>query len=193
MRKFIIRLSVATVLAASSALTFADQIYKCKNSTGRLMYQKAPCAANVETLSTWSQTYKTPLPTTSEKKSAPVPLALKQHESGHYFVDGAINGKPLVFVIDTGASVVSLPSSTASAAGIACEKTALMETANGRTEACTAVIPELKFGHFVIKDAQSMIVPNLSQPLLGMNILQHFKIAQDNGEMRISAPAGGPE
>lgn len=193
MRKFIIRLSAATVLAASCAPIFGEQIYKCKNSEGRLMYQKAPCAANVETLSSWSQTYKTPLPTTSEKKSAPVPLALKQHGSGHYFVDGAINGKPLVFVIDTGASMVSLPSNAASAAGITCEKTALMETANGRTEACTAVIPELKFGHFVIKDAQSMIVPNLSQPLLGMNILQHFKIAQDNGEMRISAPAGSPE
>jgi aspartyl protease family protein len=189
MRKSVIQLLVGTLLTASCAQTLSDQIYKCKNSEGRLLYQKTPCAANAETLSSWAQTYKAPPPKTSEEKpAAPAPLSLKQHGSGHYFVDGAINGKPLVFVIDTGASIVSLPSAAASAAGITCEKKALMETANGRTEACSAVIPELKFGHFVIKDAQSMIVPNLSQPLLGMNILQHFKIAQDNGEMRISAP-----
>jgi aspartyl protease family protein len=188
MRKSVIQLLAGTLLAAACMPALGDQIYKCKNSEGRLLYQKAPCAANAETLSSWAQTYKAPPPKTSEEKPAPTPLALKQHGSGHYFVDGAINGKPLVFVIDTGASIVSLPSAAASDAGITCEKSALMETANGKTEACTAVIPELKFGHFVIKDAQSMIVPNLSQPLLGMNILQHFKISQDKGEMRISAP-----
>jgi aspartyl protease family protein len=190
MRKSVIQLLVGTLLAALCTSTLGDQIYKCKNSEGRLLYQKTPCAANAETLSSWAQTYKAPPPKTSEENPAPAPapLSLKQHGSGHYFVDGAINGKPLVFVIDTGASIVSLPSAAASDAGITCEKSALMETANGRTEACTAVIPELKFGHFVIKDAQSMIVPNLSQPLLGMNILQHFKISQDKGEMHISAP-----
>jgi aspartyl protease family protein len=187
MRKLMIHLSAAAFLTASQA-SFGDQIYKCKNAEGRLLYQKTPCAASGETLSSWTQVNKSPPSKAIEAKSASAPLSLKQHESGHYFVDGAINGKPLVFVVDTGASVVSLPRNEASAAGIACGKTALMETANGRTEACTSVIPELRFGHFLLKNVESMIVPNLSQPLLGMNILRHFKIAQDNGEMRISAP-----
>jgi len=180
MRKAAIQLIVGAVLAASCAPTLGEQIYKCKHSEGRLLYQKTPCAANVETLTSWTQTFK------DRPAEAAAPLALKQHGSGHYFVDGAVNGKALVFVIDTGASVVSLPGADAEAAGINCKNAALMETANGVTSACTAVIPELRFGHFVIKDAESMIVPNLSQPLLGMNVLQHFKIAQDNGEMRIS-------
>jgi len=182
MRKSAIQLTVGALLAASCAPTLGDQIYKCKNSEGRLLYQKTPCAANVETLSSWTPTVKPP------SVEAATPLALKQNSSGHYFVDGAVNDKPLVFVIDTGASVVSLPNVLASAAGIHCKDKALMETANGITEACTAVIPELKFGNFVVKDAESMIVPNLSQPLLGMNVLQHYKIAQDNGELRISQP-----
>ncbi|MEC4747481.1 TIGR02281 family clan AA aspartic protease [Methylomicrobium sp. Wu6] len=187
MRKLAVQLSIGALLAASYAQTLADQIYKCKNSEGRLIYQKTPCSANVETLTSWTPTFKTQPVVAAETIPDVMPLALKQHDSGHYFVDGEINGKPLVFVIDTGASVVSLPGTAASAAGINCKKAARMETANGITEACTAVIPELKFGHFVIKDVESMIVPNLSQPLLGMNILQHFKIAQDKGEMRISA------
>ncbi|WP_374087303.1 TIGR02281 family clan AA aspartic protease [Methylomicrobium lacus] len=180
MRKSAVRLTVAALLAASCAPTLGDQIYKCKNSEGRLLYQKTPCAANVETLLSWTPAFKAP-------SAEAMPLALKQNSSGHYFVDGAVNGKPLVFVIDTGASIVSLPNVIASAAGISCKDKALMDTANGITEACTAVIPELKFGQFVLKDAESMIVPNLSQPLLGMNVLQHYKIAQENGELRISA------
>ncbi len=183
MRKIVVQLSVGALVIIACAQAFSDQIYKCKNTEGRLLYQKTACAANAETLSAWMQTFKAqPAESASAK-----PLALKQHGSGHYFVEGAINGKALVFVVDTGASVVSLPDSDASAAGIVCKNTALMDTANGVTEACTAVIPELRFGHFVVKDADSMIVPNLSQPLLGMNILRQFKIAQDNGEMRISA------
>lgn len=186
---FIMVISAVALIAPTRA-AFGDQIYKCKNPEGRLLYQKKPCAAHAETLSSWLPAYKAPSSKDAEAKPRPVPapLSVKQHGSGHYFVDGAINGKPLVFVIDTGASVVSLPRVEASAAGISCKTKAVMETANGRTEACTAVIPELRFGHFLIKDAQSMIVPNLSQPLLGMNVLRHFKIAQDNGEMRISAP-----
>jgi aspartyl protease family protein len=184
-RKSIIQFSACFFSAAlSTQSAVAAQIYKCKNPEGRLLYQKTPCAANVEALSSFQTRKISP----SNAAEASAPLLLKQHGSGHYFVEGAINGKPLVFVIDTGASVVSLPRDEASAAGIACKAKAVMDTANGKTEACTAVIPELRFGHFLVKDAQGMIVPNLRQPLLGMNILQNFKIAQDQGEMRISAP-----
>ena len=38
----------------------------------------------------------------------------------------------------------------------------------------------------VIKDVMAVIAPNLSQPLLGMNVLQQLKIAQEKGEMRLS-------
>jgi predicted aspartyl protease len=31
-----------------------------------------------------------------------------------------------------------------------------------------------------------VIAPNLSQPLLGMNVLQQLRIEQNDGEMRIS-------
>jgi predicted aspartyl protease len=33
---------------------------------------------------------------------------------------------------------------------------------------------------------QAMIVPNLSQPLLGMNVLKRFHVEQDNGAMHLS-------
>jgi aspartyl protease family protein len=61
-----------------------------------------------------------------------------------------------------------------------------MNTANGKTDACTAKIKKLQFGPFVIQEVDAVIVPNLGQPLLGMNVLGLFKLDQDKGEMKIS-------
>ncbi len=62
----------------------------------------------------------------------------------------------------------------------------MVQTANGSASACTAIIPQLKFGPFLIKNAPATISPNPAQPLLGMSVLQQFRIEQDQGEMRIS-------
>lgn len=177
------------LLVTSSMNAFGDDnIYKCKNQQGILIYQKSPCASNAQTVSSWTQTFKgKPSDPEPRKESPKAELILKQRSSGHYFVDGEINGKQITFVIDTGASVVSLPSFVAEAADIDCKNDMLMDTANGTVNACTAVIPEFRFGHFQLKDVDAIIAPNLSQPLLGMNILQHFKVAQESGQMRISA------
>jgi aspartyl protease family protein len=32
---------------------------------------------------------------------------------------------------------------------------------------------------------EAIISPNLSQPLLGMNVLKQFRVEQDSGEMRL--------
>jgi clan AA aspartic protease (TIGR02281 family) len=116
------------------------------------------------------------------------PLILKQGQNGHYFLNGEINNRALTFVVDTGASMVSLPNEFAQSAIMSCDgKDVTMETANGRSNACTTTILELKLGNFVFKNITALIVPNLSQPLLGMNALQAFDIQQKNGEMRLSA------
>jgi dihydroorotase len=36
----------------------------------------------------------------------------------------------------------------------------------------------------------AVIMPNLNQPLLGMNVLQNFNIEQKNKEMQLSAQNG---
>jgi hypothetical protein len=61
-----------------------------------------------------------------------------------------------------------------------------MNTANGKADACKAKIKKLVFGFFQIEDVDAVIVPNLGQPLMGMNVLQMFNISQDKGEMQIS-------
>jgi clan AA aspartic protease (TIGR02281 family) len=61
-----------------------------------------------------------------------------------------------------------------------------MQTANGSIEGCKTTIQKLNFGPFFINDVIAVIAPNLTQPLLGMNVLQQLKIEQEQGEMRLS-------
>ncbi|MDD1608386.1 MAG: retroviral-like aspartic protease family protein [Methylococcaceae bacterium] len=92
----------------------------------------------------------------------------------------------LTFVVDTGATIVSLPRAFAASASLFCNDKAVIETANGQSNVCTSTITELKLGNFVFKNVTALIVPNLAQPLLGMNVLQGFNIEQKNEEMRLS-------
>lgn len=172
-------LSCLTLLAfvSFSQVAGADNIYKCKNAKGVLIYGSAPCADHLETLNTW---------TVTAKARPPSILTLKQNESGHYLLDGMVNEQAVTFIVDTGASFVSLPPAIAQAAQIKCENQVTVHTANGATQACKVTIPQFKFGAFVLHDVAAIIAPNLSQPLLGMNVLQQYKIAQEHGEMHIS-------
>lgn len=171
----------AMALSTLSINVSGEMVYKCRNQQGEMKYQKSACTENVQTTSSLVE-IKTTKPANKGKKT----LVLDQHSNGHYFLEGEVNSTPLTFVVDTGASVVSLPSSIARSAEIDCKKQVKMSTANGIADACTVTIPKLKIGSFQIEDVAAVIVPNLSEPLLGMNVLQQFNIVQDHGQMRIS-------
>jgi len=161
---------VAATLLAQSAL--AATIYKCKDAQGALLYQEKPCAEEHKSLTSWGS-------------ASGAPLILAQGAQGHYFVEGSVNQHKLNFVIDTGASVVSLPQEMAVSAGLICQRQIMTNTANGQTPACTTIIQTLKFGTFTLKNVEAIISPNLGQPLLGMNVLKQFRMEQDSGEMRL--------
>lgn len=178
-------LSVA-VLSLFGTGSRADSIYKCKDPQGKSIYQASPCEDDAVAVSSW-QTAVPPASGSEEPSVATGGIyVIKQSDTGHYFFDGTINGKPLMFVVDTGASAVSLPREVAYLAGMSCDEQIRMSTANGAATACMSVISRLQFGPFLLKNVPATIVPNLDQPLLGMNVLQQFKIEQENGEMKIS-------
>lgn len=161
---------IVAILIASTAS--AGTIYKCKTPQGALLYQEKPCAEESKAVASWGS-------------ASGAPLVLVQGDHGHYFVDGSVNQHKLNFVIDTGASVVSIPQGMAASAGLSCQRQVMTNTANGLSRACTTIIQTLKFGTFTLKNVEALISPNLSQPLLGMNVLKQFRVEQDSGEMRL--------
>lgn len=177
--------AVLAIAVVSIHSAQADMVYKCKNATDKVSYQKTPCSD--EEVKTF--TPKTPLMGTAVKeppKKSIEPIVLRQGHSGHYFLNADVNSHNFLFVVDTGATLVSLPRAVAAAASMFCDNKAMMETANGLSQGCTSTITELRLGDFVFKNVTALIAPNLAQPLLGMNVLQGFDIQQKDGEMRLS-------
>lgn len=178
---------VAAILFSTSACAWAGTIFKCKNPAGVMLYQEKPCEKEVQSVSSWASTSTTAVEVDADAAgSESAVLVIGQGPGGHYFIDGAVNDSYLNFVIDTGATTVALPLSVASNAGVTCKKAAMMSTGNGVTRGCTVTIEKLKFGHFTLHYVDAVVMPNLSQPLLGMNVLKQFRVEQDNGQMRLS-------
>ena len=115
-------------------------------------------------------------------------LDLQQTREGHYFSSGAVNGVPVVFLIDTGATTVAISKQITSRVGIQKCVPQQMATANGIVNACKTIVPEITFGEFKLTNVEVMVMPNLpGNPLLGMNVLRNFHIEQIDQIMRISA------
>ena len=115
-------------------------------------------------------------------------LDLQQTRDGHYFSSGAVNGVPVVFMIDTGATTVSVSAEIASRAGIQKCVSQQTMTANGKVNACKAIVPEVSFGKFKLTNVEVMVMPNMpGNALLGMNVLRNFHIEQIDQVMRISS------
>lgn len=168
--------AVLVLLLAPSA--WAGAVYKCKSQNGELIYQATPCPAEAQPVSSWQSR--------GDGVSGGGTLVISQGQGGHYFIDGAINGNFLNFIIDTGATTVTIPLGMAKDAGLKCQQMALMQTANGTSRACTTTIDKLTFGGFTLQGVEATVVPNLAQPLLGMNVLKRFRVEQDGGQMRLS-------
>ena len=157
----------------------ADNVYKCRNSQGKLEYSGSPCEAQKQAVSSWGAAIDPDHP-------QPLPMIIKAQAGGHFFVDGKINGHQVQFLIDTGATTVSLPASMQKNAKLTCKQDVMVDTANGKSKNCVTTVAELRFGNYTINNIVATLAPNLTQPLLGMNVLSRYRIEQSKQEMRIS-------
>ncbi len=114
-------------------------------------------------------------------------IDLGRSRDGHFHIDGAIQGEPIKFLIDTGASTVSISQKLAARIGLGCDVSTSFRTANGVVKGCTSRVSELEFGPFRIGNAAVAILPNLtSEALLGMNALRQIRMEQEGDRLRLS-------
>ncbi|WP_424966638.1 MULTISPECIES: retropepsin-like aspartic protease family protein [unclassified Dinoroseobacter] len=105
-------------------------------------------------------------------------VEIPRSRDGHYHVVLDVNGTPIEFIVDTGASEVVLSRADALRAGINPENlmfSGLAQTANGRVETAPVRLREVRLG--AIEDENVRAVVNggeMRKSLLGMSYLNSF-------------------
>jgi aspartyl protease family protein len=129
------------------------------------------------------------LAATSAEEAA---VVLDRNRFGHYVATGSINGEPVEFLLDTGATHVSVPASLADRLGLKRGAPAQVSTANGVIRTWRTVIDEVALGPIVLRDVPAGINPAMDGDLvlLGMSVLKHLDLEQRGGTLRISRPDG---
>lgn len=109
---------------------------------------------------------------------------------GQYRAPGVINGQPVLFVVDTGATYVSLSDALAEELSLPREGKSFALTANGRVPVDLTHLNEVRLGGLSMRSVPAMIVPELDSRivLLGMSFLKHLELQQSSGQLTLRLP-----
>ncbi|MFW8636130.1 retropepsin-like aspartic protease family protein [Cribrihabitans pelagius] len=104
---------------------------------------------------------------------------------GHYYLTLQVNGTPVEFLVDTGASEVVLNGADAERAGIDTESLAYLgraQTANGEVRTASVWVDEISLGGIADRDVRVWVNEGaLEQSLLGMGYLQRWTSIEITG------------
>ena len=118
-----------------------------------------------------------------------VPVA----RDGHFYLDGAVNGVPLRFLVDTGASYVSVGAGFAHKAGLRDGIPGYFNTANGQAEGRVVKNQSVRADAFEISGLSIAVMPGQAgEGLLGQNFLRHFEVSQSAATLRLRMRGDGP-
>jgi aspartyl protease family protein len=107
-------------------------------------------------------------------------LVLKRSGDGHYVFPGTVNGRPVTFLLDTGATLVSVPAHLAGELGLRAGAPQQSITANGTVTTRATRLESLAFGPFDLRGVPASLNPGMgdNQILMGMSVLKHLEFTQ---------------
>jgi len=114
-------------------------------------------------------------------------VLLQRNRYGHYLVSGEINGEPVTFMLDTGASDISIPHKVADRLGLQRGAELIYSTANGRATAYAARLDSAAIGPIKLYDLRASINPNVNDEeiLLGMSFLKQIEFTQRGDQLTL--------
>ncbi|WP_235015300.1 TIGR02281 family clan AA aspartic protease [Oceanicoccus sp. KOV_DT_Chl] len=107
-------------------------------------------------------------------------VILMPNRQHHYVTNGFINGHKVVFLLDTGATDVVIPSKLAASIGLVAGRKQLANTANGTVTVANTELDSVQIGGIKLYRIRASINPGMrdNMVLLGMSALREIEFAQ---------------
>ena len=105
---------------------------------------------------------------------------------GHFYLNGRINGREVAFMVDTGASTIAIGDTLAGQLDLGTCRPRQYSTAAGTVSGCEAMASQVEVAGLRLSGVPVAVLPGGDTVLLGMNVLRHFRIEQQGGQMRLT-------
>jgi aspartyl protease family protein len=117
-------------------------------------------------------------------------IELRRQDDGHYWLMVDINGKPVRFMLDSGATLTAINATTAREAGVEADGyPIILGTANGRIAAKRGVVRLLSVGPHSIENHPVVVSERFGDVnVLGMNFLNSMQSWRVEANMMVLRP-----
>ncbi len=115
-------------------------------------------------------------------------IVMTADAGGHFRPAGSINGKPVRYMVDTGATLVAMGQDDALRLGVdfSQARQGMVQTANGPVAVRVVVLDRVRVGDVEITQVGAVVMPQpMPFVLLGNSFLSRFQMRRDNDVMRL--------
>lgn len=115
-------------------------------------------------------------------------IVMTADNQGHFYVTGSVNGAAVRFMVDTGATMISLGATDARRIGLDFNRgqKAMTQTANGQTVVSKVKLDTVRIGDVTLHNVDALIHQNeMPMALLGMSFLNRMEMQRDGGTMTL--------
>jgi aspartyl protease family protein len=116
-------------------------------------------------------------------------VTLAADANGHFVAEGQVNGSRVRFIVDTGATLVTLPAAQAQRIGIDYRRgqPLVSQTANGRVVVWRVRLETVTIGGMTIRDVDAVVneSPGLDVALLGMSYLNRTEMRREGANLTL--------
>jgi aspartyl protease family protein len=108
---------------------------------------------------------------------------IERAKDGFFYVDAAVNGTKVRFLVDTGASAVVLSGADARRVGVSTQrKAARIDTVGGRMAVGTATLDRLDIADRKLVQVDALLAPGFRHSLIGQRVLSQFETVTIRGD-----------